>query len=47
MGFINDMYDVMNMETSMLRYVMKFLEENYASELSLTGTKIPENKDIT
>ena len=40
------MYDVMNMETSMLRYVMKFLEENYASELSLTGTKIPEIKDI-
>lgn len=46
MGFINDMYDVMNMETSMLRYVMKFLEENYAPELSLTGTKIPEIKDI-
>ena len=33
MGFINDMYDVMNMETAMLKYMMTYLKENYSHEI--------------
>lgn len=46
MGFINDMYDVMNMETAMLRYLMDFLKENYSQEIKILGADIPEITEI-
>lgn len=46
MGFIKDMTDVMQMETAMLRHVMKHLEENYQTELQMLGAKLPVIKDI-
>ncbi len=42
MGFIQDMYDVMEMETAMLRHVMAYLEKNYAHELKITGAVVPK-----
>lgn len=46
MGFIKDMTDVMQMETAMLRYVMKYINEHYRNELEMLGAKLPEVKDI-
>ncbi len=46
MGYIDSMYDVMNMETAMLRYMMDFLKENYAHELSILDAELPEVKEI-
>ncbi len=42
MGYIKSMYDVMAMETSMLKAVMNELEENYSPELSLLNVSLPE-----
>jgi len=42
MGYINDMYDVMAMETSMLRAVMEELKANYSQEISLLNVSLPE-----
>lgn len=41
MGFINDMYDVMAMETAMLKYVVKHLKEHYMHELELLNADLP------
>lgn len=46
MGYINDMYDVMAMETSMLRAVMEELKTNYSSELSILNVTLPEINTI-
>jgi nondiscriminating aspartyl-tRNA synthetase len=42
MGFIDDMYDVMNMEIAMLRYMTDFLKECYAQEIALLEATLPE-----
>lgn len=36
-GFINDMHDVMAMETAMLKYVVEYLPKHYSDELELLG----------
>lgn len=46
MGFIDSMYDVMQMETAMLRYVMEYLQKQYAYELELLEVKLPEIQNI-
>lgn len=46
MGFISDMTDVMQMETSMLKYVVNYLEKHYRHELDLLDAKLPVIKDI-
>ncbi len=46
MGFIDSMYDVMNMETAMLSYIMEFIRERYAQEIELLGADVPVIKDI-
>ncbi|MGN0554059.1 MAG: aspartate--tRNA(Asn) ligase [Oscillospiraceae bacterium] len=46
MGYINDMYDVMNMETAMLRYLMQYLKENYQPEIKILDADIPEITEI-
>lgn len=46
MGYIKDMSDVMQMETAMLRHVMKHIEENYKTELDMLGAKLPVVKEI-
>lgn len=42
MGYIRGMADVMNMETAMLRYVMRYVKENYAYELDMLKAVLPE-----
>jgi len=42
MGYIKDMYDVMNMETAMLKYVLEYIKAHYQNEIEITGAKIPE-----
>ncbi len=46
MGFIDSMYDVMAMETAMLKYLMEYLKENYQPELKILDAKLPEITDI-
>lgn len=46
MGFINDFYDVINMETAMLKYTMEYLKENYADYLKKLNVDLPEIKEI-
>ncbi|MDO4742973.1 MAG: aspartate--tRNA(Asn) ligase [bacterium] len=41
MGYINDMYDVMAMETAMLKYVFEYISKNYENELKICGAKVP------
>jgi nondiscriminating aspartyl-tRNA synthetase len=46
MGFIRDFTEIMEMETGMLQYVFKLLEEEYGKELSLVNAKIPQFEAI-
>ena len=46
MAYIDSMYDVMEMETAMLRYMMTYLKENYAPEIRTLGADIPEIGEI-
>lgn len=46
MAYIDSMYDVMEMETGMLKYVMNYLREHCAEELALLKADIPEIKQI-
>ncbi|MCD8096067.1 MAG: aspartate--tRNA(Asn) ligase [Ruminococcus sp.] len=46
MGYIDSMYDVMAMETAMLKFIMSYVKENYAYEIELLGAKIPQIQDI-
>lgn len=46
MGFIEDMTDVMQMETAMLKYVVNYLKENYSHELTLLNASLPEIDEI-
>jgi len=42
MAYIKDMYDVMAVETSMLKAVMNELKTNYSAELKLLNVDLPE-----
>lgn len=46
MGYINDMYDVMTMETAMLKYVFEYISNNYANELKICGAEVPVIDEI-
>ena len=46
MGFINDMHDVMAMETAMLKYVVEYLPKHYSDELELLGATLPVINEI-
>lgn len=46
MGYIDSMYDVMQMETAMLQYMMDFLRENYKPEIKILNANIPVIKEI-
>ncbi|MGI6212927.1 MAG: aspartate--tRNA(Asn) ligase [Christensenellales bacterium] len=41
MGFIDSMYDVMNMEVALMDYMLKYIARNYQYELDLLDTKLP------
>ncbi|MBR2160226.1 MAG: aspartate--tRNA(Asn) ligase [Clostridia bacterium] len=41
MGFINSFYDIMEMETGMLKYTIELLKEEYALELDILKAKLP------
>lgn len=45
-GFIKSFYEIMEIETCMIREVLLYLQENYKSELELLKVKIPEVKEI-
>ncbi len=46
MGFINSFYDIMNMETGALKYIMNLLKTEYAEEVELLHANIPEIDEI-
>ncbi len=46
MGYIESFYDIMQMETRMLRYTMEYLLANYQEELSLLQITLPKIKEI-
>lgn len=46
MAFINDMHDVMAMETAMLKYVVDFVAKNYPTEIEMLGATLPVIDDI-
>lgn len=41
MGFIDSMYDIMSMETAMLKYTMEYLGENYQPEINTLNAELP------
>jgi nondiscriminating aspartyl-tRNA synthetase len=46
MAYIRDMSDVMNMETAMLRHVMKYLTKHYSHELDMLNAILPDVGEI-
>ena len=46
MGFIQNFYDVMQMETKMLSQIFDFLRENYVEEIKLLNLVIPSITEI-
>ena len=46
MGYIDSMYDVMNMEIAMIRYIMKYVKKHCQREIELLGVDIPEVGNI-
>jgi nondiscriminating aspartyl-tRNA synthetase len=46
MGFIESFYDIMQMETAMLKHSLSYLKENYPYELKLLEVKLPEISSI-
>ena len=46
MAYIDSMYDVMAMETGMLKSVMAYVKEHCAEELAMLNAEIPEIKEI-
>lgn len=46
MGFIDSFYDIMNMETGALKYIMNLLKTEYANEVALLNAQIPEITEI-
>lgn len=46
MGFIDSFYDIMNMETGALKYIMDFLKREYAEEIALLNATLPEITEI-
>lgn len=46
MGFLESFEDIMEMETAMLRYALRFLAANYEAELELLKAELPEVSEI-
>lgn len=46
MAYIDDMHDVMAMETAMLKYVVKYLNEHYRHEIDMLDATLPVINDI-
>lgn len=46
MGFIDSMYDVMQMEVAMLRHTVEYLEKHYQNELKILGATLPKVGEI-
>ena len=46
MGFIDSFYDIMNMETGALKYIMSLLKKDYAEEIALLNAQLPEIGEI-
>ena len=46
MGYIDSMYDVMAMETAMIKYVMAYLEQHFKEYLDILQVELPTIKEI-
>lgn len=46
MGFIDSFYDIMNMETGALKYIMGLLQREYAEEIALLNAQLPAIGEI-
>lgn len=42
MGYINSFYDVINMETGMIKFAINYLDENYAAFLKKLNVELPK-----
>ena len=46
MGYIHSFYEIMEMETKMLRFLMEYLNQNYLKEITLLSVRIPSVDEI-
>lgn len=46
MGFIENFYDICQMETGMLQFVFDYVQARYAEELHILRVKVPQIKEI-
>ena len=46
MGYIDSFTDIMEMETGFLKYMVRLLEKEYASELRILGITLPDVRQI-
>ena len=46
MGYIDSMYDVMAMETAMLRSIFEYIKQNYQNEIKILEADVPTIKEI-
>jgi len=46
MGFIDSFYDIINMETGMLKFAFEYLNENYSDCIKKLNVKLPVIKEI-
>lgn len=46
MGFIKNFYDIMNMETGMIKFAFEYLEENYSDYLNILEIELPKVGEI-
>ncbi len=46
MGFIKSFYDIINMETGMIKFALNYLKENYAPYIEMLGAELPEFESI-
>ena len=46
MGFIDSFFDIIEMETGMIKYTLNYLIQNYSSTLKILNVQIPEINEI-
>ena len=46
MGYIRSFYEIMEMETAMLKFTLNYLKEQYENEISLLGITLPMIEEI-
>lgn len=42
LAYVNDIADIMNVQTALLKHIIKYLEENYGLELEILNAELPQ-----